>query len=212
MADLFKNWNGMIVPLLKLYCGRKHPLSYGNRYQLLVMVMLSAQDSDSHINALSPGFFAVYPSMEELARASEQELILYIGSVRNCENKAKWLVFLSREIGSDQKIPHTLADLIALPGIGRKSANVIIRESGDDAEGIIVDLHVVRTAPRLGIAHGKTPEKIEKEIMDEIAQENWNDAGMALSFLGREVCRPQNPKCGLCVMKDNCEWYASQKS
>jgi endonuclease III len=93
-----------------------------------------------------------------------------------------------------------------LPGIGRKSANVILRESGKPAEGVIVDLHVVRVAPRLGIATGADPKKIEKQIMEVLPQKEW-DAGMAMSFLGREICRPTNPKCEICVMNTVCEYY-----
>jgi endonuclease III len=100
-------------------------------------------------------------------------------------------------------------ELTALPGIGRKSANVIMRESGVKAEGIIVDLHVVRVAPRLGIATGTDPKKIEKQIMDVLDPKDWGEAGMAISFLGRETCRPKNPKHSECVMKDVCAYYKS---
>ena len=104
-----------------------------------------------------------------------------------------------------------MAELIKLPGIGRKSANVIIRESGDNAEGIIVDLHVIRVAPRLGIAEGDKPEKIEKQLMEIIPQNRWNETGMALSYLGREICRPTDPKCKSCMMNKVCRYYNSGK-
>ncbi|MHB9143349.1 MAG: endonuclease III domain-containing protein, partial [Paludibacter sp.] len=110
-------------------------------------------------------------------------------------------------IGDDDKIPTNLAELTKLPGIGRKSANVIIRESGNEAEGVIVDLHVVRVAPRIGIASGTQPEKIEKQIMAIVPRERWDDIGMAISFLGREVCRPTNPKCDICVMNKVCHYH-----
>ncbi|MGL4368183.1 MAG: endonuclease III domain-containing protein [Spirochaetota bacterium] len=204
MPDLFNNWNLLLEPLFSLYRGRRHPLAYENRYQLLVMVVLSAQDSDRHINECAPALFRAYPSMTDLAGASPQDLLRFIGSVANCANKAAWLCDTAKMLGCDDKIPRTIAELTGLPGIGRKSANVIIRESGGEAEGIIVDLHVMRVAPRLGIAAGKTPEKIERELMDMISPEKWNDAGMALSFLGREICRPSHPQCPACVMKDIC--------
>jgi len=92
-----------------------------------------------------------------------------------------------------------------LPGVGRKSANVILREAGKAPEGVIVDLHVVRVAPRLGIATGADPKKIEKQIMEALPQKEW-DAGMAMSFLGREICRPK-PKCELCLMRPVCQYY-----
>lgn len=203
------NWNESIEPLLKQFGSRKHPLDYANRYQLAIMVILSAQDSDRHINALAKDFFTSYPTINELANASIEDIQRLIGSVVNFGNKATWILQLAKTVVDDSKIPHTLTELIKLPGIGRKSANVIIRESGDEAEGIIVDLHVVRVAPRLGVASGDKPEKIEKQLMGVFPKTRWNETGMALSFLGREICRPSNPKCNTCVMNVVCKYYNS---
>lgn len=201
------NWMESLGPLMKQYDKRKHPLDYKNRYQLLVMVILSAQDSDKHINGLAPAFFEAYPSMNSLAKATKDDLYRYLSTVRNFGHKSEWLVHLSQIIGDDDKIPTTMAELTKLPGIGRKSANVIIRESGNEAEGVIVDLHVVRVAPRIGIAYGTQPEKIEKQLMAKVPQQYWNDIGMAMSFLGREICRPMNPKCNICIMNKVCSYY-----
>ncbi len=204
---MVQNWIEYLEPLMKQYDKRKHPLDYKSRYQLLVMVILSAQDSDRHINEIAPAFFEAYPTINSLAKAMPEDLQRYIGNVRNFGNKAEWLVKLSQTVGDDEKIPTNMAELTKLPGIGRKSANVIIRESGNQAEGVIVDLHVVRVAPRIGIASGTQPEKIEKQIMAIVPQKNWNDIGMAISFLGREICRPTNPKCEVCVMNKVCYFY-----
>lgn len=196
------NWAEAIKPLIKKYKGKKHPLDYENTYQLLVGVILSAQDSDRHINQLSPKLFEAFPDMEALSHSMPETLLPFIGSVRNFGNKTKWLLALAQKIKKDSNIPLTLDELTQLPGIGRKSANVIQREAGAPAEGIIVDLHVVRVAPRLGIASGTDPKKIEKQIMEILPQKEW-DAGMAMSFLGREICRPQ-PKCEICLMNKVC--------
>jgi endonuclease-3 len=204
------NWPEAIKPLLKKYKSKKHPLDYENGYQLTVMVVLSAQDSDRNVNKLAPEFFKAFPNMEALANASADSLFPFIGGVRNFANKAKWLVQMAQKIKKDKDIPHTLDELTELPGIGRKSANVIKRETGASAEGVIVDLHVMRVAPRLGIASGTDPKKIEKQIMDAIPQKDW-DVGMAMSFLGREICRPTNPKCGICVMNSVCAFYNGWK-
>jgi len=193
--------------LMQQYHNHKHPLDYKSRYQLLVMVILSAQDSDKHINELAPVIFEAYPSMNALATATAEDLHQLISSVRNFGNKAAWLVKLSQLIGDDDNIPTNMTELTKLPGIGRKSANVIIRESGNEAEGVIVDLHVVRVAPRIGIATGTQPEKIEKQIMAIVQKKRWNDIGMAISFLGREICRPTNPKCDKCVMCAVCHYH-----
>jgi endonuclease-3 len=203
------NWPEAIKPLLKKYKKKKHPLEYGNTYQLLVMVVLSAQDSDRHINQIAPKFFDAFPNMEALSQATPHAITELISDVRNFANKSKWLSELSKKIKKDKNIPLTLDELTELPGIGRKSANVIKRESGAPAEGVIVDLHVVRVAPRLGIASGTDPKKIEKQIMDTLPEKEW-DAGMAMSFLGREICRPQ-PKCEICLMNTVCAYYNEGK-
>jgi endonuclease III len=203
------NWSKAIKPLLKKYKDKKHPLDYKNTYQLVVMVVLSAQDSDRHINQLTPKLFDVFPDMQALSKATTETLLPYVAGVRNFANKAKWLMEISQIIKKDSKIPMNLDQLTELPGIGRKSANVILRESGAPPEGVIVDLHVVRVAPRLGIATGTDPKKIEKQIMDELPKSEW-DAGMAMSFLGREICRPQ-PKCEICPMNTVCAYYNGKK-
>jgi len=199
--------NEQLTALMRQYHGRKHPLNYKNRYQLVVMVILSAQDSDKHINELMPSFFAAYPDMKALSHAFPEDLHQYLSTVRNFGNKCEWLVKLAQTIESGENIPNTMAELTKLPGIGRKSANVIIRESGGTAEGVIVDLHVLRVAPRIGIAKGTQPEKIEKQLMTNFPREYWNDMGMAISFLGREICRPSKPQCGQCVMSKICNFY-----
>jgi endonuclease-3 len=203
------NWPKAIQPLLKKYKDKKHPLNYENTYQLLVMVVLSARDSDRNINNIAPKLFEAFPNMQALSHATPETLIPFIGKVRNFANKSKWLISLAQKIKKDKNIPLTQEELTALPGIGNKSANVIMREAGVAPEGVIVDLHVVRVAPRLGIATGSDPKKIEKQIMEALPKKQW-DAGMAMSFLGREVCRPK-PKCDMCPMNKVCAYYNSNK-
>jgi endonuclease-3 len=204
------NWPQAVKPLLKKYKEKQHPLEYKNTYQLLVMVILSAQDSDKNINKVAIELFKAFPDMKKLSKATSEMLSKYVSGVRNFGNKTKWLTEIAQKIKTNANIPMTLDQLTELPGIGRKSANVILRESGKQAEGVIVDLHVVRVAPRLGIATGTDPKKIEKQIMEALPQKEW-DAGMAMSFLGREICRPTNPKCEICVMNTVCGFYNSSK-
>ena len=201
------NWQKEIQPLLKKYKGKKHPLDYGNPYELLVAVVLSAQDSDRNINKLVPEFFKAFPTMKSLAKANEESILALIGKVRSSRKKTKWLLEIAAQLKEDKNIPTTLDALTELPGIGRKSANVIMREMGVKAEGIIVDLHVVRVAPRLGIAIGTDPKKLEKQMMELLDNKDWGQAGMAISFLGREICRPTNPNCSDCVMNNVCAHY-----
>jgi endonuclease III len=203
------DWQKEIQPLIKKYKGKKHPLNYASWYELMIAVVLSAQDSDRNINKLAPALFVVYPDMKALSKATAESLYPFINKVRNFGNKTKWLLEIASTIKDNDKIPSTMEGLTALPGIGRKSANVIMREMGEKAEGIIVDLHVVRVAPRLGIASGTDPKKIEKQLMEVIAQKDWGEIGMAISFLGRDICRPTNPNHSECVMNKVCIYCQS---
>jgi endonuclease-3 len=203
------NWSVAIRPLLRKYKGKKHPLEYGNLYQLVVMVVISAQSTDNVVNAKAPGLFKAYPDMSTLAAVrTREELFPYLQGIRNFAHKADWLLKIAKAIKEDSDIPLTLEKLTALPGIGRKSANVILREAGRPPEGIIVDLHVMRVAPRLGIANGKDPQEMEAQLMEKLPKKEW-DAGMAMSFLGREICRPK-PECALCLMNPVCTYYQSK--
>lgn len=204
------NWKKEILPLIKKYKGKKHPLDYNNFYELIVMVVLAAQDSDRHINKLAPDLFAAFPDMKALAKADAEAIYEKISKVRNFRNKTKWLLGIASTIKDNKNIPTTLDALTEMAGIGRKSANVILREMGQPAEGIMVDLHVVRVAPRLGIAKGSDPKKLEKQMMEVLDPKDWGEAGMAISFLGRETCRPKNPKCNECVLSKVCEYYATE--
>lgn len=198
-----------LKPLLKKYKGQKHPLEYKSIYQLVVMVVLSARDSDKHINGLAPALFKAFPNMKVLAKADEDTLRPYIGKVINFSNKAKWLIDIAGQLKTDKNIPLTMEELTVLPGIGRKSANVIMREAGAKPDGVMVDLHVLRVAPRLGIATGTDPKKIEQQIMAAMPRKDWGETGMALSFLGREICRPKNPKHAECPVSASCAHFKS---
>jgi endonuclease-3 len=212
--DLFGNsndWAKKLEPILTKYKGRKHPLDYHNIYQLVVMVVLSAQDSDANINKIAPILFKAYPNMKSLAVSNVEALIPYISKVRNFGTKANWLLEIAQTIQEDENIPLTMEGLVALKGIGRKSANVIMREANVPAEGIIADLHVIRVAPRIGlITEAKDGLKVEKQLMQVLPREIWGEIGMAISFLGREICRPQ-PKCPECPINAICAYYKNLK-
>ena len=203
------NWSVAIRPLLKKYKGKKHPLEYSNLYQLIVMVVISAQSTDKVVNDKAPELFKAYPDMSLLAKALPKQLFPLLQGIRNFAHKADWLTKIAKEIKDDAHIPLTLDKLTNLPGIGRKSANVILREAGKPPEGIIVDLHVMRVAPRLGIANGKDPKEMEEQLMTTLPRKEW-DAGMAMSFLGREICRPK-PDCPHCLMNPVCAFYRASK-
>jgi endonuclease-3 len=204
------NWLEAFKPLFKKYRGKKHPLTWETPYQLVVKVILSARTSDKLINTLAPDFFRKYPTIKSLAKATPEELFPLISSVTNFGNKAQWLVALAQKVGDDKHLPMTMDELTELPGIRRKTANVIMSETGAEMEGVVVDLHVMRVAPRIGVAKGTSPEKIEKQLMEAVPQKCWRELGMSLTFLGREICRPTQPKCQMCPMMKVCEFYTTE--
>lgn len=208
--ELFENtndWAEKLQPLIDKYKGKKHPLNYDNLYQLMVAVILSAQDSDANINKISPTFFAEFPNLETLSASTIEDLFPYVNKVRNFNTKSSWLIEIAQTLKSDKNIPTNLNDLISLKGIGRKSANVIMREMKAHAEGIIVDLHVIRVTPRIGLCgESKDGNKVEKQLMQLLPKEIWGEIGMAISFLGRETCRPTNPKCMECPIQNDCQY------
>lgn len=212
--DLFgetSNWETKLQPILSKYKGRKHPLEYQNMYQLMIMVILSAQDSDANINKIAPYLFAQFPNIQSLTKTDETTLGSYISKVRNFSTKAQWIIEIAKTLQKDENIPLKMKELVALKGIGRKSANVIMREAKQPSEGIIADLHVIRVAPRIGIiAESKDGNKIEKDLMLVLPKNIWSEIGMAISFLGREICRPTNPKCHDCPIKSTCQYYNNQ--
>jgi endonuclease III len=209
MSAAITDWAVAIRPLLKKYQRKKHPLDYQNSFQLLVVVVLSAQSTDDAVNKIAPGFFKAYPDLSSLAKAKAKDLFPHLKGVRNFAHKADWLTKIAQKLKKDSAIPKTMEDLTALPGIGRKSANVIRRGMGLPPEGIIVDLHVVRVAPRLGLVTDTDPKKIEEQLMRLLPKKEW-DAGMAMSFLGREICRPK-PQCEICLMNPVCAFFLESK-
>ncbi len=206
------DWKAALKPLMQNYRGRRHPLDYANNYQLIVVVVLSARDSDRHINKISPDFFAKFPTMAALAKAGFDEILALLPGVPSAKIKTGSLMEIARTVKTDAAIPLTMEGLVALKGVGRKSANVIMSQAGVPAEGVIVDLHTLRVAPRIGLAQGKVPDKVEKQLMEKVDAKDWHALGMSLSYLGREICRPTKPHCPECPMRDVCEYTKTLSS
>ena len=203
-------WPQAFQKLIQKYGKEPHPLTYSSPYELLVKVVLSAQTNDAFINKITPEFLKAYPDFRSIARGTAEDLYPYLKGVRNFANKSKWLFAIASKLEESEQIPRTMETLTELPGIGRKSASVLLRELGGTGAGVIVDIHVLRVAPRLGISKQEDAGKMEKEIMAVLPESMWADAGMCISFLGRDVCRPTAPDCGNCVMQKVCE-YAAKK-
>jgi endonuclease-3 len=148
--------------------------------------------------------------MERLAASDIDALIPYISKVRNFATKANWLLEIAKTLKKDDNIPLTIEGLTALKGIGRKSANVILREAKVPAEGIIADLHVIRVTPKIGIIpESNDGNKVEKQLMQVLPKSIWGEIGMAFSFLGREICRPK-PHCDNCPINTICVYYKTE--
>jgi endonuclease-3 len=205
------NYLSCFQPLFKKYGRRHHPLENKNTYQLVVMVVLSAQTTDTMVNKLAPRLFKAFPSMKHIAVAKPEDLYPFIQSVRGFRKKADWLMQIAQVLGDNKNIPLTIEELTDLPGVGRKSANVIIREAGGMPQGILMDLHVIRVVSRLGITKEEKPEKIEKALMEIIPQKYWHAAGISFSYLGRELCRPREPFCTECLLNEICRYRKKKK-
>ena len=179
-------------------------------FKLLVMARLSAQCTDKRVNDVSKILFLKYRSLEDFASADLQELEAVIFSCGLYKTKAKNIKAMCRMLidDFDSKIPDTMQDLLKLPGIGRKIANLII---GDifNKPAIVADTHCIRISNRLGLCHSKDPYAVEKTLAAIILPEESSDFCHRLVFLGREICKAQNPKCEKCFLGDLCEYGKS---
>jgi len=184
-------------------------LIYDNPYELLVSVILSAQCTDKRVNMTTPAIFERYPSPKELAAASFDELFPYIKSISYPNNKTKHLIGMAQMLIHDfnSKIPMTVDELMKLPGVGRKTANVITSVI-DKQPNMAVDTHVFRVAARIGLTvNAKTPLATEKQLIEFIPKELIHKAHHWLILHGRYICVARNPKCDECGLKPVCKYY-----
>jgi endonuclease-3 len=198
-----------ILPLLEeRYPNPDTELRYTNLYELIVAVVLSAQCTDKRVNEVTPHFFQLYPNFEKLAEADPSEVAKVISSISYPNNKAKNLVALAKKVMSDYhgKVPGQLEALMALPGIGRKSANVILAV-GFQIPAFPVDTHVFRVTHRLGLSRAKTPEKTEEEMKILIPPAEYIKAHHLFILHGRYVCKARMPLCEKCPLIPYCEFY-----
>ena len=193
--------------LLKKYPSPKIALHFKNPVQLLVATILSAQCTDVRVNLVTQSLFQKYRTAADFAQADLKEFEEEIRSTGFYRNKAKSIINCCRMLLTeyDSEVPSTIDELIKLPGVGRKTANVILGAAfGKPA--IAVDTHVLRVSNRLGIAHSANPDKVEEELKQQIAQARWTKMNHALILHGRETCKARSPKCGSCVIFEECEW------
>jgi endonuclease III len=198
----------IIERLQEAYPGAHTELHYQDPFQLLVATMLSAQSTDRRVNEVTPALFRRYPDAGALARANQAELEAVIRATGFFRAKSRALVgmagaLLERHGGA---VPARLEDLVELPGVGRKTANVVLGHALG-VPGLPVDRHVLRVANRLGIASGQDPDVVEAQLCRALPARLWTPASDVLILHGRRVCRPR-PLCDQCVVRADCEYYA----
>ncbi len=186
----------------------------GSTYQLLVAVILSAQCTDKRVNLTTPKIFDKYPTVEKLNKASFENLFPLIKSISYPSNKTKHLLGMAKKVVQDfgGKIPMTISELMQLPGVGRKTANVITSVI-DQQPNMAVDTHVFRVANRIGLSlNAKTPLEVEKQLIQNIPSPLIHKAHHWLILHGRYICTARNPKCVDCGIKSICKFYSKNNA
>lgn len=197
--------NELIQILGRAYPDPKSELNFANNYQLLVAVLLSAQCTDKKVNQVTPQFFQLYPGFEDLAKAQISDIEEIIRPINYYKTKSKNLLNLARDIVERHcgQVPLTFESLIDLPGVGQKTANVVLSETGT-AFTFPVDTHVFRLSHRLGLANGKTPELVEDQLKQRFEPTLWRNLHHWLILHGRRVCKAQTPQCLECDLRAIC--------
>lgn len=181
-------------------------LNHETPFQLLIATILSAQCTDVRVNMVTPLLFKTYPTPEKLALADQLSVEEIIRSTGFYKNKAKNIIGCAQALVTHHKgqVPQSIEELAALPGVGRKTANVVLSNCFDINEGVVVDTHVKRISTLLGLTKEETPEKIEVDLMKLFPQKNWGMLSHLMIFLGRRTCIARRPQCDLCVLLDLC--------
>jgi endonuclease III len=199
----------IIESLASLYPGADTELRYRTAFELLVATMLSAQSTDARVNMVTPALFARYPNARALAAATPEELEPQILSTGFFRQKSKALVTMAHILvrEHDGEVPADMEALTKLPGVGRKTANVVLGHALG-IPGLPVDRHVLRVANRIGIAEGDDPVAVEAQLCERLPDSMWTLASDVQILHGRRICRPTNPLCGQCPVADDCLFYA----
>jgi len=203
---LEKRVKKVIALLKKAYPDADCTLGYRNPLELLVAVILSAQCTDERVNIVTRDLFKKYRKAEDYANRNLRELEEDIRSTGFYRNKAKSIQGSCRIIAERHKgkVPETMEELLELPGVARKTANVVLGNAYQKATGVVVDTHVFRLSHRLGLSKKNQPEKVEEDLMDLIPQEEWIRFGHRMILHGRYVCKARKPLCGECVLNKDC--------
>jgi endonuclease III len=205
-AALREHAAAIYAELLRLYPSAHCELDFHDPYELTVATILSAQCTDKRVNLTTPAVFAEYPNATALAAAEQGRVETLVKSTGFYRNKAKSLIGMARAVVADHggEIPRTMDALRVLPGVGRKTANVVLGNAFDINEGVVVDTHVGRLAVRLGLTKETDPVKVEHALMPLFPRETWAMLSHLLIWHGRQVCDARSPRCGGCTLRPSC--------
>jgi endonuclease-3 len=181
-------------------------LDFKTPFQLLVATILSAQCTDKRVNMVTPALFKRYPTPAAMSEAKPEELEEMIKSTGFFRNKTKSLLAMSRAVAEEHggQVPDTMEELVRLPGVGRKTANVVLGNAYDKNEGVVVDTHVGRLSARLGLTKQTDPVKVEQDLVKLFPREEWTMLSHLLIEHGRQICEARRPKCEVCFLNDIC--------
>jgi endonuclease-3 len=197
---------GIIKILRKTYPNVRTALRYKSPFQIMIATILAAQCTDERVNRITPSLFKKYKTIADFSKAKQSELEKEIHSTGFYKNKTKNIIAASKKLMEDfnGRIPDTMDELVTLPGVARKTANIVLSSSFRKAEGIAVDTHVRRLSGRLGFSKEKDPNRIEKDLMAIVPKQDWLDFNYLLVDHGRTVCIARKPRCQNCAIKHLC--------
>ena len=203
-----KEIDRLLDVLEETYPDAKCELNYTTPFELLIATILSAQCTDVRVNKVTESLFKKYSTPKAFANLSIEEISQEIKSCGLYKSKSQKIKETSQILLNDynEEVPDTLEELIKLPGVGRKTANVVL-SNAFNVDAMAVDTHVFRVSNRIGIVNTKTPEKTEFELMDAIPKSRWSHAHHLLIFHGRRICKARKPECEICPIKNDCNYY-----
>ncbi|MFC7071899.1 endonuclease III [Halovenus rubra] len=206
LASTDKQVTELLDRLHEKYPDTTISLRFSNRLELLIAVILSAQCTDERVNSVTADLFEKYDGPAAYAEADQDELATDINSITYYNNKASYIRDACQQLleEHDGEVPDTMAELTDLSGVGRKTANVVLQHGHDVVEGVVVDTHVQRLTRRLDLTEKSNPEAIERELMDTIPENEWQQLTHLYISHGRAVCTARNPDCKDCVLEDIC--------
>ena len=202
-----------IIEILKQrYPDPKCALHYEKDYELMIAVRLSAQCTDARVNLITPALFAAYPTLEAMAAAPIDHVEKLVHSCGFYKHKARDIVLACQMLISDygSKVPGTMEELLRLPGVGRKTANLLLGDLYAVPGSVVCDTHCIRICGRLGLSQGKEPEKVEKQLRAILPPEESSDFCHRIVLFGRDICTARNPQCGVCSLRHLCKEFNGQ--